>query len=134
MELASNGGMNRQGGALQQVAQTGDLLSEPKAMPGRPEPVEPVDDLLLDLDATKKLVLPWQPVPGAAHYALQVSRNHLFADNVINAENRPKPRPPLGPRGEGSFEWRVAAFGADCLQGPWSEPPKFRFASAAPTG
>ena len=134
MELASNGGMTRQVGALQQVAQTGDLLSEPKAMPGRPEPVEPVDDLLLDLDATKKLILAWQPVPGAAHYALQVSRNHLFVDNVINAENRTKTRATLGLRGEGSFQWRVAAFGADGLQGPWSEPRKFRVASAAHNG
>jgi len=134
MELASNGGMTRQVGPLQQVAQTGDLLSEPKAMPGKPEPVEPVDDLLLDLDATKKLVLAWQPVPGAAHYALQVSRNHLFVDNVINAENRTKTRATLGLRGEGSFQWRVAAFGADGLQGPWSEPRKFRVASAAHNG
>lgn len=134
MELSSNGGMTRQVGALQQVVQTGDLLSEPKAMPGKPEPVEPVDDLLLDLDATKKLVLAWQPVPGAARYALQISRNHLFVDNVIDAENRTKTRATLGLRGEGSFQWRVAAFGADGLQGPWSEPRKFRVASAAHNG
>ncbi|HEY4563211.1 MAG TPA: FecR domain-containing protein [Thermoanaerobaculia bacterium] len=134
MELASNGGLTRQVSALQQVVQTGGLLSEPKAMPGKPEPVEPVDDLLLDLDASKKLVLAWQPVAGAAHYALQVSRNHLFVDNVIDAENRTKPRATLGLRGEGSFQWRVAAFGADGLQGPWSEPRKFRVASAVHNG
>jgi cbb3-type cytochrome oxidase subunit 3 len=134
MELSSNGGMTRQVGPLQQVVQTGDLLSEPKAMPGKPEPVEPVDDLLLDLDAAKKLVLAWQPVPGASRYALQVSRNHLFVDNVIDAENRTKTRATLGLRGEGSFQWRVAAFGADGLQGPWSEPRKFRVASAARNG
>jgi len=134
MELSSSGGMTRQVGALQQVVQTGDLLSEPKAMPGKPEPVEPVDDLLLDLDATKKLVLAWQPVSGAARYSLQVSRNHLFVDNVIDAGNRTKTRATLGLRGEGSFQWRVAAFGTDGLQGPWSEPRKFRVASAARGG
>lgn len=134
MELASNGGLTRQVGPLQQVVQTGDLLSEPKAMPGKPEPVEPADDLLLDLDATKKLVLAWQPVPGASRYALQVSRNHLFVDNVIDAENRTRTRATLGLRGEGSFQWRVAAFGSDGLQGPWSEPRKFRVASAARAG
>jgi hypothetical protein len=73
-------------------------------------------------------------VPGAAHYALQVSRNHLFVDNVIDAENRTKTRATLGLRGEGSFQWRVAAFGADGLQGPWSEPRKFRVASAVHNG
>ncbi len=134
MELSSNGGLTRQVGPLQQVVQTGDLLSEPKAMPARPEPVEPVDDLLLDLDATKKLVLAWQPVPGASHYALQVSRNHLFVDNLIDAGNRTKTRATLGLRGEGSFQWRVAAFGADGVQGPWSEPRKFRVASASHGG
>ena len=65
-----------------------------------------------------------------ARYALQVSRNHLFVDNVIDAENRAKTRATLGVRGEGTFQWRVAAFGADGLQGPWSEPRKFRVAAA----
>ncbi len=134
MELASNGGLTRQVGPLQQVVQTGDLLSEPKAMPGKPEPVEPVDDLLLDLDATKRVVLAWQPVPGASRYSLQVSRNHLFVDNVIDAGGRTKTRATLGVRGEGTFQWRVAAFGPDGLQGPWSEPRKFRVASAARNG
>jgi cbb3-type cytochrome oxidase subunit 3 len=131
MELASAGGVTRQVGPLQQVVQSGGQLSEPKAMPARPEPVDPVDDQIVDLAATKRLVLAWQPVPGASRYALQVSRNHLFVDNVIDAENRTRTRATLGVRGEGSFQWRVAAFGADGLQGPWSEPRKFRVASAA---
>ena len=130
MELASNGGLTREVGALQQVVQTGDLLSEPKPMPGRPEPAEPMDDLLVDLDSTKRLVLAWQPVAGATRYALQVSRYHLFVDNVIDAENRTKTRATLGVRGEGTFQWRVAAFGQNGLQGPWSEARKFRVAAA----
>lgn len=134
MELASKGGLTRAVGALQQVVQTGDLLSEPKPMPGKPEPVEPVDDLLLDLDASKRLVLAWQPVAGASRYALQVSRTHLFVDNVIDAENRTRTRATLGLRGEGTFQWRVAAFGPNGVQGPWSETRKFRVASAAHSG
>lgn len=131
MELSSNDGLKREVGPLQQVVQTGGLLSEPKAMPARPDPVDPVDDQLVDLAATKRLVLAWQPVPGASRYALQVSRNHLFVDNVIDAENRTRTRATLGVRGEGSFQWRVAAFGPGGLQGPWSEVRKFRVASAA---
>ena len=130
MELASNGGLTREVGALQQVVQTGDLLSEPKPMPNRPEPAEPMDDLLVDLDSTKRLVLAWQPVAGATRYALQVSRSHLFVDNVIDAENRTRTRATLGVRGEGAFQWRVAAFGPNGLQGPWSEARKFRVAAA----
>jgi hypothetical protein len=131
MELESKGGLTRQVGELQQVVQTGDVLSEPRTMPGRPEPVEPQDDLLLDLDQNKQLVLAWSPVAGASRYALQISRNHLFVDNVIDAENRAKTRATLGLRGEGTFQWRVAAFGANGLQGPWSEPRKFRVVPAS---
>jgi hypothetical protein len=131
MELSSAGGAKREVGPLQQVVQSGGQLSEPKTMPARPDPVDPVDDQLVDLADTKRLVLAWQPVAGASHYALQVSRNHLFVDNVIDAENRTKTRATLGVRGEGSFQWRVAAFGPNGLQGPWSEPRKFRVASAA---
>jgi cbb3-type cytochrome oxidase subunit 3 len=134
MELASSGGLTRQVAAFQEVVQTGGLLSEPRQMPARPEPVEPVDDLLLDLDSTKRLVLSWAPVPGAARYALQVSRNRLFVDNVIDAENRARTRATLGLRGEGTFQWRVAAFGPNGLQGPWSETRKFRVSSAARNG
>jgi FecR-like protein/glucodextranase-like protein len=130
MELSSNGGLTREVGPLQQVVQTGDLLSEPKPLPGRPEPLEPADNQSLDLEQTKRLVLSWEPVQGASRYALQISRNHLFVDNVIDAENRTKTRATLGLRGEGTFQWRVAAFGSDGLQGPWSEPRKFRVGSS----
>jgi len=132
MAVASNGGLTREVGELQQVVQTGDLLSEPRTMPAPPEPVEPEDNLLLDLDQTKRLVLAWNPVPGAARYALQVSRNNLFVDNVIDAENRTRTRATLGVRGEGAFQWRVAAFGANGVQGPWSTPRTFRVSPGGP--
>lgn len=130
MELASKGGLTREVKALQQVTQTGDLLSEPKPLPGRPQLIEPADNRALDMEQTRRLVLAWDPVPGASRYSLQISRNRLFVDNVIDAGNRTKTRATLGLRGEGGFQWRVAAYGADGLQGPWSEPRKFRVASS----
>ncbi len=134
MELASKSGLTREIKGLQQVVQTGDLLSEPKPLPAPPQPSEPDDNLALDLDTTRKLVLAWAPVPGASRYALQVSRNILFVDNVINAENRSRPRATLGLRGEGTFLWRVAAYGSDGVLGPWSGMRKFRVASSHATG
>lgn len=130
MELSSKGGLTREVEALQQVVQTGDLLSEPKPLPGRPEAMEPADNQSLDLEQTKRVVLSWSPIEGSSRYALQISRNHLFVENVIDAGNRSKTRATLGLRGEGTFHWRVAAFGQDGLQGPWSEPRKFRVASS----
>ena len=130
IEVSSQGGLTRQVGPLQQVVQTGDLLSEARPLPSRPELLAPSDDEALDLDTTRRLVLSWSAVPGASRYALQVSRNQLFVDNIIDVSNRARTRATLGLRGEGSFDWRVAAFGPDGLQGPWSQPRKFRVVSA----
>jgi hypothetical protein len=129
LELESKGGMKREVKELQQVTQTGDLLSQPQALPGRPDPLEPADNMEVDPGKEQRMVLAWQPVSGASRYALQVSRNHLFVDNVIDVENRVKPRATLGIRGEGTFQWRVAAYGKDGSQGPWSPPRRFRVAS-----
>ncbi|HEX3555752.1 MAG TPA: FecR domain-containing protein [Thermoanaerobaculia bacterium] len=134
VELSSKSGLTREIKSLQQVVQTGDLLSEAKPLPAPPAPTEPDDNLALDLDQTRKLVLAWAPVPGASRYALQVSRNLLFVDNVIDAENRTRTRATLGVRGEGTFQWRVAAYGPDGLLGPWSGARKFRVASSRATG
>jgi hypothetical protein len=134
VEVASQGGLTREVGPLQQVVQTGDLLSEPKPLPSPPEPLTPGDDEALDLERTRRVVLSWTPVQGAARYALQVSRNQLFVDNIIDVENRAHTRATLGLRGEGSFEWRVAAYGADGLQGPWSQTRGFRVVSSRSAG
>jgi hypothetical protein len=134
MELASKSGLTREIKGLQQVVQTGDLLSEPKPLPAPPAQSEPDDNLALDLDQTKKLVLAWAPVPGASRYALQVSRNILFVDNIIDAQNRSRTRATVGLRGEGTFLWRVAAYGSDGVLGPWSGARKFRVASSHATG
>jgi len=129
LDLESKGGLKRQVKALQQVTQTGDLLSEPQTLPSRPAPLEPAENLEVDPAKTPRLVLAWQAVAGATHYALQVSRNHLFVDNVIDVENRTRASATLGLRGEGTFQWRVAAYGKDGVQGPWSPPRRFRVTS-----
>jgi hypothetical protein len=130
MELAAKGGLTRQVGELQQVVQTGDLLSQAEKLPPPPEPVEPADNRELELDRSPTLVLSWNPVPGSARYALQVSRNHLFVDNLVSVDNRVRPKATLGLRGEGTFFWRVAAFSREGYEGPWSRPRKFRVSPA----
>jgi hypothetical protein len=129
LDVESKGGLKRSVQSFQQVVQTGDLLSAPQAVPNRPQPIEPADNLEIDPSKVDRLVLAWQPVPGVSRYALQVSRNHLFVDNVIDAENRTKTRATLGIHGEGSFQWRVAAYGKDGSPGPWSAARRFRIAS-----
>lgn len=129
MEVWSAGGEERQIGALEAVAQTGGRLTGPKALLPPPRLEAPEDNLELDAGGRSELVLAWQPVEGAESYALQVSRSHLFADNVIDVEGRSQPRATLGIRGEGVFQWRVAATGSGGETGPWSPPRRFRISA-----
>jgi hypothetical protein len=128
LEVAGEAG-RRKIGELEEVVQLDGELSEPRPLPRRPEPVEPADNLLLDSDKVRELVLAWRPVEGASRYALQVSRNQLFVDNLIEDADRAKTQATLGLRGDGSFLWRVAAIGRDGSRGPWSSARKFRVAS-----
>ena len=140
LDLAASNGLKRSVGELEQVVQSGGQLSAAERLPGVPRLSEPVDlaevefDPALDRRAAGKLALGWEPVSGAARYALQVGRNHLFVDNVIDVASRTKTTATLGIRGEGNFVWRVAAIDRDGVQGPWSEHRKFRVAAISGAG
>jgi len=111
---------------MQQTVQTGGKLSDVKAIAPPPTLLQPVDGSEVSLASTKQLELAWEPVAGALRYALQISRNRLFVDNVIDVDNRTKTRATVAVRGEGTFLWRVAAFGKDGLPGAWSASRELR--------
>lgn len=134
LDVESANGLTRKVEALEQVTQTGDLLSEPRRVPRAPEVERPSENYETTLDGEGTIVLSWQPVQGATRYALQVSRNRLFVDNLIDVDGRAKNAATLGLKGEGTFEWRVAARTADGLQGPWSGPRTFRVLAARGAG
>jgi hypothetical protein len=126
MDIASVTGEQRNLAQLEHVVQTGADLSEKRRLPAAPVPVDPGDNLEVQLDVDEELVLSWQPVPGARRYALQVARNRLFVRNVIDVEDRTGTRATLGLRGDGTFLWRVAAIGDSGILGPWSTARRFR--------
>lgn len=128
-QVRSRGGQERTVAAMQSVAQTGDLLSEPVALPAAPEPSDPSDNVELDLDRERRLTLAWSEVANAKGYALQVSRNRLFVDNIIDVRDRGRQQALLGLRAEGTFHWRVAAQIEGGETGPWSESRRFRVTS-----
>jgi hypothetical protein len=134
LEVTSKGGVTKKIAALEEVRQKGDLLSDPRALPPAPDVLAPAAHLETSLDAQRRLVLSWQPVPAASRYALQVSRNRLFVDNLIDVDSRRKTDATLELRGEGTFQWRVAAVSKEGLQGPWSEPRGFRVAGSVRPG
>lgn len=134
LSVSTAGGARREVGSLERVVQTGANLSEARRLPAAPDPLEPQDNIEASLEQTREVRFAWEPVAGASRYAFQVSRSRLFVDNVIDVANRTRTRATLGLRGEGSFLWRVAAFGPDGAPGPWSEPRRLRVVSLSGTG
>jgi hypothetical protein len=129
MEVAADRGEERRVGRLEQVVQRAGRLAGPVPLPPAPALSGPDDNVEVDLDGTPELALTWQPVPEAESYAVQVSPNSLFVDNVIDVKGRESTRATLGMRAEGSFNWRVAAAAPGGDLGPWSSPRAFRVSS-----
>ncbi|MEL7058721.1 MAG: FecR domain-containing protein, partial [Acidobacteriota bacterium] len=127
VEVRAENGQTRELASLQQVTQTGDLLSEASSLPRRPRPVSPADGRTIRL-GVRELRLDWGGVAGAASYDLRVARNALFAASLVEDEERQRTSARLGLRSEGVFYWQVAARDAAGLRGPWSEPRSFRVA------
>lgn len=95
--------------SLQQLSQRGDKLAQVRQLPAEPLILRPNDNLELALETADKVVLAWDPVAGAARYALQVSRNRLFVDNLIDVDARDDER---DARAQGRGHLRVAGGGA----------------------
>jgi len=125
MEVATPAG-TRTLQAMQQAVQSGGKISEAKAITPAPVLLQPIDGSEVSLASTKQVELAWEPVGGSLRYALQISRNRLFVDNIIDTDNRTKTRATVAVRGEGTFLWRVAAFSKDGLPGAWSAPRELR--------
>lgn len=125
MEVRGINGSTVRVGSQQQVVDRSGLLSAPQAIPGVPRLVSPVDNFEIFLEKTDRVVLRWRAVRGAEAYSLQISRNHLFAENLIE-NDRTTTSATVGLQKEGTFLWRVRAIGRSQMRGAWSSPRKFR--------
>lgn len=129
IEVESRDGERVVVGSSQQVTQRGGELSRPVELLPPPVPLGPEPSQEFRRDRDRTVVLEWQPVPGARGYRLEVARDRQFVDRVIEDSGRAATRATLGIRGEGSFEWRVAAETAAGDVGRWSDPRSFRVAA-----
>jgi hypothetical protein len=134
LEVRSRDGSRRRLGERERVQQRDATLAATQTLPPSPITVSPGDNLEVFLSENDRLALNWQPVRGAVSYALQVSRNRLFVDNIIDVDGRKKTQATLGLRAEGSFVWRVAATDTQGLQSPWSPPKRFRISGQRTLG
>jgi hypothetical protein len=133
MEVTAKNGQKRTIGELEKVVQNDQSLGAPRKLLEAPALLGPADNVELALDEAE-VTLIWEPVNDASRYALQVSTNKLFVDNVIDVDNRRRTRAKVGLRGEGSFVWRVAAYDSSGARGPWSLYNRFRVISQQQPG
>lgn len=131
VEVAAKSGARREVAPLKQVVQVGTELSPPSDLPGEPQLLAPADNFQVNFGKAQQMRLDWSPIRGAVRYALQIAKDSAFTDRVIDAPDRVRTGATLGLRGEGSFEWRVAAVDGDGVQGPWSAARRFRVAALA---
>lgn len=128
MELLEDG-QRREIRPLEQAVKSGDQPARIETVPARVLLTGPPDNSQINLDGKRRVELVWEEVDEAARYALQISRSPMFVNNIIDVVDRSKTTAALGLRGEGSFQWRVAAINSAGERGPWSAPRKFRVAS-----
>jgi hypothetical protein len=126
MEVTSSNGQKREVNALQKVSQVGDLLSDPVALPGKPQLLRPAPEEQVVYAEGSNLSLLWRPAARASSYALRVSNTPLFTHSIVEDLDRRKTSARLEIRGPGEFFWQVAAVSSDGSRGPWSEPRSFR--------
>ena len=108
-------------------------LGSTVSLPDSPELLWPEADTNLPLE-DNEVVLRWGRIEGATRYALQVSHDDHFIENVIDVEDRSGTSATVGLLDEGSFMWRVAAFNRLGYKGPWSDPQAFQVESTLDTG
>lgn len=126
LAVKSSSGDERAVAAMEQVTQRGDRLGATQTLPPAPSLESPADRLLLDLDRTAEVQLRWAEPVGGASYGLEVARDRLFNDRVLEAPKRGKPSARLGLRAEGTFYWRVQSVTPAGVRGPWSPIRMFR--------
>lgn len=126
VEVKSKSGEARSVEAMEQVTQRGERLGAAEPLPPPPGLEAPEDNLLLDLDRISDLQLRWsERVPGA-NYGLQIARDRLFNDKVLDVPKRTKTSARIGLRAEGTYYWRVQTVSPAGVRGPWATPRTFR--------
>ena len=130
---AAQSGEVRQLEQLEQVLQQAERLGRTTGLLDPPDVIGPGNGFDLNLDRSRELVLSWEPVNEAEGYQIQVSRSRLFGESVVD-RRRTKTSATLGVNDEGNYYWRVAAYGADGVLGPWSSLRKFRALSLGGIG
>jgi hypothetical protein len=109
-------------------------LLDLEVIAGLPDTVEPIAP---PNDAVDQLLRPqfvWTGAAGAAHYRLQVARDPLFSQPVLDVTGLSGPAYlPEAPLAEGRCHWWRVQAGNLCGQGAWSQPARFCTVDLAPT-
>lgn len=101
--------------AIDEAGLEGYDVARPFALRARPVPPQP--------DVPAAATLSWQPVPEAAGYRVQVSRDAAFKDLLIERDS-PATSVDTG-LPPGAYFWRVASLRGNGQPGPWGDARAF---------
>lgn len=101
--------------AIDEAGLEGYDVARPFALRARPVPPQP--------DVPAAATLSWQPVPEAAGYRVQVSRDAAFKDLLIERDS-PATSVDTG-LPPGAYFWRVASLRGNGQPGPWGDAGAF---------
>ena len=112
------------------VARASGVLDPKQSLPGIPRLLAPSDQRVFVFDGSRSetVSLGWEPVPGAERYHLTISNGSLFTDPLYDGQ-RADTSAVLDAVAPGSYYWRVSAFSATEIEGPFSSARRFRVSS-----
>ncbi|HKQ61179.1 MAG TPA: hypothetical protein VJS92_07795 [Candidatus Polarisedimenticolaceae bacterium] len=108
------------------ASEQGRFLAK-ETLPGVPRLVSPADERVFVFEQTgeNKITLSWEPVPGSARYHLMIADKPLFTDPLYD-DRREENSVVVEGVPAGAYHWRVATVSNGGVQGPFSEPRRFR--------
>jgi hypothetical protein len=118
-----------QAGERLRASSEGKLLTK-EVLPGVPRLLAPSDQRVFAYENPSEGTtnLSWEKVPGAARYHLIISDKVLFTDPLYDAD-REETSVVIDGVAAGAYYWKVAAVSPSGVQGPFSEPRRFRVTS-----
>jgi hypothetical protein len=117
---------------LERVEVSREQVVTRSRVPPAPGLLDPADHrvFLPDDPGAGRTMLRWAKVGGAARYRLQIARTALFGELLLDKSDIRSTSVQIPGLREGHYHWRVSCIDAADVESPFSEPRRFRIATA----
>lgn len=112
---------------LDRIDVEGEKVTARRQIPSAPDLLDPADSrVFLTASGAPDVSLRWSSVHGAEHYRLQISRTALFSGLILDKPDIRSASVRIPGLQEGTYYWRVSAFGSGEAEGGFSEVRRFK--------